>query len=209
MGHFPEITVTRQGRQPARNYLTKAQIVKRLDTSLHLVEKLIDAGYLMANETTDDDLAHFEQAATISAAGDLAVIQAAPVVPETKPWRPYFGTSSYLSDADYADALRGDWNAKGLDIHAILTTGYLAVGCGGFIVGLLRVEPELDPASNSELTRFKAKTLAHLTRSQTISGGSQLGTDYLASAAEPELQFAYRVIGKRFEPRRGGSIIFI
>lgn len=116
-------------------------------------------------------------------------------------WRTHVGDSPNLSDEEWCNAVRGDW--RGINAHEINKIGYLLIGMGGVVTGVLKITG-IDENSSPSRVRFQGQALGRL-RSDLATG---LQTKD-ASASKPEKQLVQTVLGQRFEPRAGGSFIWL
>ena len=196
----PAITIT-----PAAT-LTEEQLTMNaasafLGTHKRNVEKLLAAGYLA--DLTLSSLTPIRTADFVSAGKQLPLVQTAPaeVAVETPDWRNWFGDAPTLANEDWINAQRGDWTGAGAD--RVEKARYLAVGLGGIITGATRVIKAV-PSEDTRKARFELQLLGRLT------GDLKSGTRFFNDEATAEdLAFARSIVGKRYEPRAGGSVMWL
>ncbi|MET4144068.1 hypothetical protein [Arthrobacter sp. UYCo732] len=172
-----------------------------LGTHKRNIEKLRAAGYL--DDLTLASLTPIRTADFVSADKKLPLIQTAPaeVAVEETDWRNWYGDSPSLSNEDWINAQRGDWTGAGAE--RIEKVQYLAVGLGGIITGATRVIKAV-PSSDPRKARFELQLLGRLTGD--LKSGD---VTFNEEASEDDLTFAHSVVGKRYEPRAGGSVMWL
>lgn len=167
----------------------------------YLLGKVHEAGYLpdLRRETLLT-LVRAPYVATENRA--LPVAQASPARrAHGDDWRTWVGDHVRLSDAEWVDAVRGDWNGA---IETVLDLGLLAIGVGGFITGLLRITGAHDVGSaKTNMHRFDAELLARL--SGPLGCLPRLGSPS-GGFSEQERYLAQALPGARFTPVSGPSI---
>lgn len=192
---YPELTIIEPVVQETR--YTPSSVAKLAGTSDHLVNKLLRGGYL---DLTRDSVEAFVRAARVSAGGLLPVLKTDSPSPDGT-WRPWSGDGLSLNNSEWLDAIRGDWHA--VTVEKVLSAECLLGGLGGLVTGVAKVIDREDTGDNTK-ARFNAALIGRLV--SNISSGEI----YLNPAvSEEDRQFAKSVIGKRYEPERGGSVSYI
>lgn len=172
-----------------------------LGTHKRNIDKLLAAGYLA--DLALSSLTPIRTADFVTAGRQLPLIQTAPaeVAVETPDWRNWFGDAPTLSNEDWINAQRGDWTGAGAD--RVEKARYLAVGLGGIITGATRVIKAV-PAAEPRKARFELQLLGRLT-GDLKSGAMTFNEE----ASAEDLAFARSIVGKRYEPRAGGSVMWL
>lgn len=172
-----------------------------IGSSRYLLAKMQAAGYLAdLNRSTVVALGQVPFISTPTRL--LPVAQASPAKRATgEGWRRWVGDHARLPDAEWLDAVRGDWNGA---VESVLDVGLLAIGLGGFITGLLRVTGAQPVGSReTNLVRFDAELLARMTG--PIGRRPHLGRP-TGGFTEQERGLAEVLPGARFNPVSGPSI---
>jgi hypothetical protein len=197
---IPEIILT-----PAEpildEVLTPNGAAAYLQTARRNINKLLDAGYLQ--DLSLSSLDPIRTADFVSAGGKIPLIQTAPAeaADETPNWRNWWGDAPDLSDEDWLNAQRGDWTGAGSE--RIEKVGYLLVGLGGIITGVTRVLKAV-PSGHPRRARFELELLGRLTGELR-----SFEKAFAESSTEEEQLFAFNLVGKRYEPRAGGSVMWL
>jgi hypothetical protein len=197
---IPEITLT-----PAApildEVLTPNAAAAYLNTNRRNIAKLLAAGYL--EDLALSSLNPIRIADFVSADKQLPLIQTAPaeVAVENPDWRKWWGDAPTLSDEDWLDAQRGDWTGAGPE--RIEKVGYLLVGLGGVITGVTKVIRAV-PSGDPRKARFELELLGRLTGDLRSFQKS-----FPESSSDEEQLFAHSLVGKRYEPRAGGSVMWL
>lgn len=165
--------------------------------SRHSVEKIVGGGYI---RLVRSDITALAREPFISAGGALPVVQT-DVAETDGTWRPYTGDASWLTDADWLLAQAGDWT--GVSSRAIVDAGYLAVGLGGMVTGIVRVEGRA-PGAPAGRIRWRISLVGRLT-SSLRAGGLSFGDDVSTQERELVLQ----TLGMRYPVRRGGAFTWV
>lgn len=191
---YPELTFT----EPTINEpkLTLGAAAKLAGTSEYLLNKLLKASYLGGLNRAD--LQPFLDAKFVTASGQLAVIQTDVASQARDSWREWTGDAPHLTHEQWRNAQRGDWT--GVNAVEVHESGYLVVGIGGLITGVGKING-VEDSGDSRKARFDMDVLGRLT-SDLATGEIYLNP----AASEPDRQFSMALIGKRFEPQRGGSV---
>ncbi|QOD05873.1 hypothetical protein [Pseudarthrobacter sp. BIM B-2242] len=168
-------------------------------TSRANVTKLRAAGYLA--DLTVESLKPVRTADLVTAGGKLPLIQTAPAERSTDGWRTWWGDAPHLSNSDWLNAQRGDWTGAGA--ARIVDAGYLLVGIGGLITGVTKVVKAV-PSGDPRKSRFELELLGRLTGEVR-----SLEKDFPETASDEDQLFAHSLVGKRYEPRAGGSIMWL
>jgi hypothetical protein len=195
---LPEITIT-----PAEpildEVLTLNAAAAYLGTARRNIAKLLESGYLA--DLSMSSLAPIRKADFVAAGGALPLIQTAPAEESTDSWRKRWGDAPSLSDEDWLNAQRGDWTGAGAD--RIVKAGYLLVGLGGIVTGVTKVIRAV-PSADTRKARFELELLGRLT--------GELKTfekTFPETSTEEDQLFAFNLVGKRYEPRAGGSVMWL
>lgn len=195
---LPEITTT-----PAEpildEVLTPNAAAAYLNTARRNIAKLLESGYLA--DLSLSSLAPIRTADFVTAGGQLPLIQTAPAEESTDGWRKWWGDAPTLSDEDWLNAQRGDWTGAGAD--RIVKAGYLLVGLGGVITGVTKVIKAV-PSSDPRKARFELELLGRLTGELKF-----FEKTFPETSTEEEQLFAFSLVGKRYEPRAGGSVMWL
>jgi hypothetical protein len=170
-----------------------------LFTSRANVTKLRTAGYL--ENLTIESLKPIRVADQVTAGGKLPLIQTAPAEPSTDGWRNWWGDAPYLSDTDWLNAQCGDWT--GASAARIVDAGYLLVGIGGLITGVTKVLGAV-PSGDPRKARFDLQLLGRLTGD--VRSYQKV---FPEDASDEDQLFAHSLVGKRYEPRAGGSVMWL
>lgn len=172
-----------------------------LGTQRRNIDKLRSSGYL--TDLTPASLNAIRTADFVSAGKQLPLIQTAPAeaAAEGTDWRNWYGDAPALSNEDWLNAQRGDWTGAGAE--RIEKAQYLAVGLGGIITGATRVIKAV-PSEDPRKARFELQLLGRLTGD--LKSGAKTFND---EASAEDLEFARSIVGKRYEPRPGGSIMWL
>lgn len=195
---LPEITIT-----PADpildEVLTPNAAAAYLQTTRPNITKLLASSYL--GDLSISSLDPIRKADFVAAGGQLPLIQTAPAEESTDGWRKWWGDAPSLSDEDWLNAQCGDWTGAGAD--RIVKAGYLLVGLGGIITGVTKVIRAV-PSADTRKARFELELLGRLT--------GELKTfekTFPETSTEEEQLFAFSLVGKRYEPRAGGSVMWL
>jgi hypothetical protein len=195
---LPEITVT-----PADpildEVLTPNGAAAYLQTARRNIAKLLGAGYLQ--DLSMSSLDPVRKADFVAAGGQLPLIQTAPAEESTDGWRKWWGDAPTLSDEDWLNAQRGDWTGAGAD--RIEKVGYLLVGLGGVITGVTKVIKAV-PSGDPRKARFELELLGRLT-----GEFKSFQKTFPETSTEEEQLFAFNLVGKRYETRQGGSVMWL
>lgn len=197
---LPELTFT-----PAApihdEVLSENAAATYLGTTRRNITRLLAAGYL--EDLTLSSLDPIRKADFVSAGKQLPLIQTAPaeVAVEDPDWRKWWGDAPTLSNEDWLDAQRGDWNGAGPD--RIEKVGYLLVGLGGIITGVTKVIRAI-PSGHPRKARFELELLGRLTGDLRSFQKS-----FPETPSDEEQLFAHSLVGKRYEPRAGGSVMWL
>lgn len=172
-----------------------------LGTQRRNIDKLRSSGYLA--DLTPSSLNAIRTADFVSAGKQLPLIQTAPAeaADEATEWRNWYGDAPTLSNEDWLNAQSGDWTGAGAE--RIEKAQYLAVGLGGIITGATRVLKAV-PSEDPRKARFELQLLGRLTGD--LKSGAKTFND---GASAEDLEFARSIVGKRYEPRAGGSIMWL
>ncbi|GAA4034033.1 hypothetical protein GCM10023063_17450 [Arthrobacter methylotrophus] len=195
---LPELTII-----PAEpildEVLTPNAAAAYLNTTRPNIAKLLASGYL--RHLSMSSLTPLRKADFVTAGGSLPLIQTAPAEESTDGWRKWWGDAPHLSDADWLNAQRGDWTGAGAE--RIVKAGYLLVGLGGLITGVTKVIKAV-PSGDPRKARFELQLLGRLT-GELKSGDRFFNTE----ASDEDLALARSIVGKRYEPRAGGSVMWL
>jgi hypothetical protein len=195
---LPDITLT-----PADpildEILTPNAAAAYLQSTRPNITKLLASGYLA--DLTMSSLTPLRTADFVSAGGQLPLIQTAPAEESTDDWRKWWGDAPTLSAEDWLNAQRGDWTGAGAD--RIERAGYLLVGLGGVITGVTRVIKAV-PSGSPRKARFELELLGRLTGEL-----KSFEKSFPESLSDEEQLFAHSLVGKRYEPRAGGSVMWL
>lgn len=196
----PQITLT-PAEPLADEVLTPNAAAAFLGTTRANVAKLLAAGYLQ--DLSMSSLKPVRLADFVSAGKTLPLVQTAPaeVAVETPDWRKWWGDAPTLSDEDWLDAQCGDWTGAGAG--RVVNTGYLLVGLGGIITGVTKVITAV-PSGDPRKARFKLKLLVRLTGDLRSAA-----TSCPDEASAEDRMFARSLVGRRYEPRAGGSVMWL
>ncbi|MDO5863419.1 MULTISPECIES: hypothetical protein [Paenarthrobacter] len=195
---LPDITLT-----PADpildEILTPNAAAAYLQSTRPNITKLLASGYLA--DLTMSSLTPLRTAGFVSAGGQLPLIQTAPAEESTDDWRKWWGDAPTLSDEDWLNAQRGDWTGAGAD--RIERASYLLVGLGGVITGVTRVIKAV-PSGSPRKARFELELLGRLTGEL-----KSFEKSFPERPSDEEQLFAHSLVGKRYEPRAGGSVMWL
>lgn len=162
------------------------------------ITKIQGGGYL-PGALTLEDIRPLRLANTISAGGQLPVIQAGPAEPAPEDDRNYYGDGVDLNDDDWIKAQRGHWT--GVGAQRVVDAGYVLIALGGLITGVARVEGILRSGRQVEFD---------LTLIGRLAGELRTGKKHFGPAATgEERRFAETVLGQRYEVRPGGAVAWI
>jgi hypothetical protein len=195
---LPEITLT-PAAPVLDEVLTPNGAAAYLQTARRNIAKLLDAGYL--KDLSLSSLDPIRKADFVSAGGQLPLIQTAPAEESTDDWRRWWGDAPALSDTDWLNAQRGDWTGAGPE--RIEKVGYLLVGLGGVITGVTKVLKAV-PSGEPRKARFELELLGRLTGEL-----KSFEKTFPETSTEEEQLFAFSLVGKRYEPRAGGSVMWL
>lgn len=190
---YPELTFTEPTISEPK--LTLGGAAKLAGTSEYLFNKLLKSFHLRVLNRAA--LQPFLDARFVIAGGKLAVIQTDIARRIRGGWREWTGDAPYLPHEQWQDAQRDDW--AGVNAVEVRESGYLAVGSGGLITGVGKVNG-VEDSGDGRKSRFSMDVLDRLT-SDLATGEIYLNPE----ASEPDRQFAMALMGKRFQPQRGGS----
>lgn len=179
--------------------LTPNAAAAYLQTTRPNIAKLLTSGYLA--DLSMSSLAPLRTADFISAGGKLPLIQTAPAEESTDGWRKWWGDAPTLSDEDWLNAQRGDWTGAGAD--RIEKAGYLLVGLGGVITGVTKVIRAV-PSGSPRKARFELDLLGRLAGEL-----KSFERTFPESLSAEDASFASRLVGNRYEPRAGGSVMWL
>ncbi|WP_422759042.1 hypothetical protein [Paenarthrobacter sp. C1] len=179
--------------------LTPNAAAAYLQTTRPNIAKLLASGYLA--DLSMSSLAPLRTADFVSAGGKLPLIQTAPAEESTDGWRKWWGDAPALSDEDWLNAQRGDWTGAGAD--RIEKAGYLLVGLGGVITGVTKVIRAV-PSGSPRKARFELELLGRLAGEL-----KSFGRTFPETLSAEDASFASRLVGKRYEPRAGGSVMWL
>lgn len=179
--------------------LTPNAAAAYLQTTRPNIAKLLTSGYLA--DLSMSSLAPLRTADFVSAGGKLPLIQTAPAEESTDGWRKWWGDAPTLSDEDWLNAQRGDWTGAGAD--RIEKAGYLLVGLGGVITGVTKVIRAV-PSGSPRKARFELELLGRLAGEL-----KSFERTFPESLSAEDASFASRLVGKRYEPRAGGSVMWL
>ncbi|OOP65274.1 hypothetical protein BMF89_00030 [Arthrobacter sp. SRS-W-1-2016] len=179
--------------------LTPNAAAAYLNTTRPNIAKLLASGYL--RHLSMSSLTPLRKADFVTGGGSLPLIQTAPAEESTDGWRKWWGDAPHLSDADWLDAQRGDWTGAGAD--RIFKVGYLLVGLGGLITGVTKVIKAV-PSGDPRKARFELELLGRLTGEVRTYEKT-----FPETSSEEERLFAFSLVGKRYEPRAGGSVMWL
>jgi len=197
---IPEFTFT-----PAAPFIDEAltpnAAASHLGTARRNIAKLLDAGYLQ--DLSMSSLEPIRRADFVSAGKQIPLVQTAPAeaAVEDPNWRKWWGDAPTLSDEDWLNAQCGDWTGAGPE--RIVKVGYLLVGLGGVITGVTKVIKAV-PSGDSRKARFELELLGRLT-----SDLRSFQKSFQESSSDEDLLFAQSLVGKRYEPRAGGSVMWL
>lgn len=195
---LPEITTT-----PADpildEVLTPNGAAAYLQIPRRNVNKFLGSGYML--DLSMSSLAPVRTADFVSAGGKLPLIQTAPAEESTDDWRKWWGDAPSLSDEDWLNAQRGDWTGAGAD--RIVKVGYLLVGLGGVITGVTKVIKAV-PSGDPRKARFELELLGRLT-----GEFKSFEKTFPETSTDEEQLFAFSLVGKRYETRQGGSVMWL
>jgi hypothetical protein len=179
--------------------LTPNAAAAYLQTARRNIAKLLDSGYLA--DLSMSSLEPVRKADFVTAGGQLPLIQTAPAEESTDGWRKWWGDGSALSDEDWLNAQCGDWTGAGAD--RIVKAGYLLVGLGGVITGVTKVIRAV-PSADTRKARFELELLGRLAGEL-----KSYEKTFPETSTEEEQLFAFNLVGKRYEPRAGGSVMWL
>lgn len=195
---IPQITVT-----PAApiidEVLTPNAAAAYVDTPRPNISKLLAATYLQ--DLSMSSLEPLRKADFVSAGKQLPLIQTAPAEESTDDWRKWWGDAPTLSDEDWLNAQRGDWTGASPD--RIAKVGYLLVGLGGIITGVTKVSRAV-PSGHPRKARFELELLGRLTGDLRSNQKT-----FPETPSDEEQLFAFNLVGKRYKPLAGGSIMWL
>lgn len=196
---FPDYTITAPA-EAQEELLALGPAAALSGTSKYLLGKLLNASFI--KDTTRPSLKALRDAAQLSSGGLIPVIQTDVAEPTPSgDWRPYTGDAPWLSDRDWKLAHAGDWTA--VNARKVIETGFILVVLGGVVTGLARVHGVLDTGDASRV-RFDMDMVGRLT-SDLAAGEVRIADD----ASPEERDLAVDLIGRRIEPKRGGSVAWI
>lgn len=197
---IPEITLSPAAPLPNEVFSLNGAAVF-LGTGRSNVAKIKGAGYLA--DLTFESLKLLRLADFVSAGGQLPLIQTAPAEEAHEPlgWRTWYGDAPHLSDQEWLDAQRGDWT--GASAPRIVQAGYLGVGLGGLITGVAKVIRAVD-SGDGRKARFELQLLGRLT--SDVRTGAMT---FPEGASVEDRNFAKALVGKRYEPKAGGSVMWL
>lgn len=195
---LPEIILT-PAAPTLDEALTSNAAAVYLGTTRRNITKLLDAGYL--KDLALSSLDPIRRADFVSAGNHLPLIQTAPAEESDDGWRKWWGDAPALSDEDWLDAQRGDWNGAGPE--RIEKVGYLLVGLGGVITGVTKVIRAV-PSGHPRRARFELELLGRLTGELR-----SYEKTFPEAPTDEEQLFAHSLVGKRYEPRAGGSVMWL
>jgi hypothetical protein len=170
-----------------------------LHSARNNIAKFLGSGYLQ--NLSVSSLAPVRAADFVSAGGKLPLIQTAPAEESTDNWRKWWGDAPTLSDEDWLNAQRGDWTGAGAD--RIEKVGYLLVGLGGVITGVTKVIKAV-PSGDPRKARFELELLGRLT-----GEFKSFEKTFPETSTQDERLFAFNLVGKRYETRQGGSVMWL
>lgn len=194
----PTVTTT-----PAPRYkeeeLTPNAAAAFARTGRSQIEKLKNAGYLA--DLTMSSLIPLLEASHVACNGTVPLIQTAPSQESTEGWRPFFGDSVSLSDPEWILAQCGDWT--GVSDGRVVLAKYALVGLGGVITGATKVMGVLD-SGQPRKSRFDLELIGRL------SGDlKSKDTSVSPTASKEEIDFAQSVLGQRYVPKAGGTVMWL
>jgi len=196
---FPDYTLTSPA-QAKEELLALGPAATFSHTTKYLLDKQLRAGF--AKDTTHASLQALRDAAELSSGGLIPVIQT-DVAEATPPGdrRPFTGEAKWLTDVEWKMAQEGDWTA--VNARKVVDTGFILVALGGIVTGLARVNGLLESGDAAKI-RFDMDMVGRLV-SDLSEGDIRIAQD----ASPEERELALDVIGRRIEPKRGGSITWI
>ncbi|QOT19255.1 hypothetical protein [Paenarthrobacter sp. YJN-5] len=195
---LPDITLT-PADPVVDEVLTPNAAAAYLRTTRPNIAKVLAAGYL--TDLSMSSLAPLRTADFVSAGGHLPLIQTAPAEQSTDGWRKWWGDAPALSNEDWLNAQRGDWTGAGAD--RIEKAGYLLVGLGGLITGVTKVIRAV-PSGSPRKARFELELLGRLTGDL-----KSFAKSFPETSTDEDQLFAFTLVGKRYEPRAGGSVMWL
>lgn len=156
------------------------------------LQDLVDASYV---ELNGSHIASLGQEPFITAGGSLPVLLSS-VAAADGSWRPYSGDALWLSDEE--------WLLAHCDVHdgPVLTSEYLAVGLGGIITGVARIEGITQGADGP--SRLKLSLVGRLVG--TLKDG-QLSIG--AGRTRDEHAFVKKTVGFRYEADKKAPFTWI
>lgn len=177
--------------------MSTAAAARLTGMSRHSIEKIVGGGYI---DLIRSDVTRLGQEPYIVSGGTLPVIQT-DVAEEDGTWRPYTGDALWLSDEDWLLAQSGDWS--GISSKDVVEAGYMAVGLGGMVTGLVRVNGRAAGAPAGKI-RWNLSLVGRLVG--TLRDGQlSFGKDVTPT----EAQVVRLTVGMRYAVRRGGAFTWI
>lgn len=177
--------------------VTAAAAARLAGISRHAVDKLVSAGYLRLIRA---DVGALIRRPSLSAGGALPVLQADTAAPDGT-WRPYTGDAPTLSDAEWLLAQSGDWT--GASTKAVAGAGYLLVGLGGVVTGVVRVLGRA-PGAPAGKVRWRLELTGRL--AGTLAEGR---LKFGRGITPEEEQLVRDSVGMRYPAKRGGPFTWV
>lgn len=156
------------------------------------LQELVDASYV---ELTGPHIFSLGQEPFVTAAGALPVLRSK-VAARDGSWRPYSGDALWLSDEE--------WLQAHCDVYdgPVLTSEYLAVGLGGIVTGIARIEGITQGSDGP--SRLKLSLVGRLVG--TLKGGE---LSFGERRTKEELSFVRKTIGFRYKADRKAAFTWI